>query len=269
MPITPQLVTAYSLCPRKAYLLMRGASMPPPHEYLDVLDHGRAKTKARFLDSCQATTLNTEEIVVDSTFSAGGFEATVDVMIRRQSSGPKPRQYYEPHLFVGNNVAANEHKIAVAFLCKTIGEASESILPTGAIVTKSGKVVRINVVNIDAALSPILSSLRAWASDLPPEPPSVVLNDHCPLCPFKAQCRRQAEQEDNLSLLDRMTPKVMRKYHSKGIFTVNQLSYLFKPRRRRRRGKLYWLPVKRSVVDLAIESRLKLVESMAFVRLDF
>ena len=32
---------------------------------------------------------------------------------------------------------------------------------------------------------------------------------------------------------------------------------------------LYWLPVKRSVVDLAIESRLKLVESMAFVRLDF
>ena len=33
--------------------------------------------------------------------------------------------------------------------------------------------------------------------------------------------------------------------------------------------KVYWLPVKRSVVDLAIESRLKLVESMAFVRLDF
>ncbi len=32
---------------------------------------------------------------------------------------------------------------------------------------------------------------------------------------------------------------------------------------------VYWLPVKRSVVDLAIESRLKLVESMAFVRLDF
>ena len=211
--------------------------MPPPHEYLAVLDHGRAKTKARFLASCQATTLNKEEIVVDATFSAGGLEATADVMIRRQSSGPKPRHYYEPHLFIGSNAAANEHKVAVAFLCKAIGEASESILPTGAIVTKSGKVVRINVANIDAALSPILSSLRAWASDLPPEPPHVVLNDHCPLCPFKAQCRRQAEQEDNLSLLDRMTPKVMRKYHSKGIFTVNQLSYLFKPRRRRRRGK--------------------------------
>ncbi len=33
-------------------------------------------------------------------------------------------------------------------------------------------------------------------------------------------------------------------------------------------GKLqvYWLPVKRSVVDLAIESRLSFVESMSFVR---
>ena len=35
------------------------------------------------------------------------------------------------------------------------------------------------------------------------------------------------------------------------------------------RLEVYWLPVKRSVVDLGIESRLSLVESMSFVRLDF
>lgn len=237
MPITLQLVTAYSLCPRKAYLLMRGDHRAPQHKYLDVLDRASAKTKAQFLASYQASTLSKNGIAVDATFLAGGLETTVDVMIRRQSSGPKPLQYYEPHLFVGNNVATNEHKIAVAFLCMAIGEASKPRPPTGAIVTKSGKVVRINVASLDAALSPILASLRAWASDLPQEPPPIVLNDHCPLCPFKARCSRQAEQEDNLSLLDRMTTKVMRKYHSKGIFTVNQLSYLFKPRRRRRRGK--------------------------------
>ena len=34
-------------------------------------------------------------------------------------------------------------------------------------------------------------------------------------------------------------------------------------------ARLYWLPVNRSVVDLVIESRLRLVESMTFVRLDF
>src|SRR5207302_7020431 len=69
----------------------------------------------------------------------------------------------------------------------------------------------------------------------PMQPPPVVLNKHCPYCSFKNVCRRQAEEADDLSLLDRMTPKAIRRYHSKGIFTVKQLSFLFKPRRRRRR----------------------------------
>ena len=44
----------------------------------------------------------------------------------------------------------------------------------------------------------------------------------------------QAEKEDSLTLLDRMTPQIMRKYHNKGIFTITQLSYQFKPRRQRK-----------------------------------
>ena len=64
--------------------------------------------------------------------------------------------------------------------------------------------------------------------------PPVILNRHCPLCPFRTECRAKAEADDDLSLLDRMTPKAIRRYHKKGIFTVTQLSYLFRPRRRRR-----------------------------------
>ena len=71
------------------------------------------------------------------------------------------------------------------------------------------------------------------ASDAPP----VVLNKHCPSCPFRDACLQQAEKEDNLSLLDRMTPKLMRKYHDKGIFTVRQLSHIYKPRRSRKKAK--------------------------------
>jgi len=44
------------------------------------------------------------------------------------------------------------------------------------------------------------------------------LNRHCPLCPFRADCRARAESEDDLSLLDRMTPKAIRRFHKKGIF---------------------------------------------------
>ena len=52
--------------------------------------------------------------------------------------------------------------------------------------------------------------------------------------PLSALCLAQAEQEDNLSLLDGVTARVMRQYEKKGIFTVKQLSYLFKPRKRKK-----------------------------------
>src|SRR5947209_20500309 len=34
-----------------------------------------------------------------------------------------------------------------------------------------------------------------------------------------------------------MTPKIMQRYHKKGIFTVKQLSYTFKPRRSRKQTR--------------------------------
>ena len=62
-----------------------------------------------------------------------------------------------------------------------------------------------------------------------------MLNKHCNVCQFRHQCRKLAEELDDLSLLDRMTPKIIGKYHKKGIFTVQQLSYLFRSRRIRKR----------------------------------
>jgi hypothetical protein len=86
-------------------------------------------------------------------------------------------------------------------------------------------------------ISSILEQIRAWSGEPTTQPPSVVLNKHCPFCPFKNVCREQAEAADDLSLLDRMTVKAIRQYHNKGIFTVHQLSYTFHPRRRPKRAK--------------------------------
>ena len=70
-------------------------------------------------------------------------------------------------------------------------------------------------------------------------PPDLVLNRHCGQCEFKARCSTQAREKDELSLLSGMSEKDRKRLHSKGIFTVTQLSYTFRPRRRRResRGK--------------------------------
>lgn len=67
--------------------------------------------------------------------------------------------------------------------------------------------------------------------------PSLILNRHCSVCEYNATCKEKAKDAGNMSLLDRATSKAIEKYKKKGIFTIQQLSYLYKPRRRKKRAK--------------------------------
>ena len=79
--------------------------------------------------------------------------------------------------------------------------------------------------------------------------PTPVLNKHCSECEFQARCRQKAIEKDDLSLLSRMTEKERKKFNSKGFFTITQLSYTFRPRRRPKR-----LVVKREKYHHSLES---------------
>jgi hypothetical protein len=65
------------------------------------------------------------------------------------------------------------------------------------------------------------------------DPPQFFKVPHCAECQFKNDCYKKLKERDCLSLLASMTPKTLAKYHNKGITTITQLAYLFKPRRRR------------------------------------
>src|SRR5262249_44281748 len=88
-----------------------------------------------------------------------------------------------------------------------------------------------------------------------PSPPDLVLNRHCPECEFQARCGQNAIERDDLSLLSGMTAKERQKLNSKGIFTVTQLSYTFRPRRRPRRLATKREKYHHSLKALAIRER--------------
>jgi predicted RecB family nuclease len=75
-----------------------------------------------------------------------------------------------------------------------------------------------------------ITSLLASSS-----PPDLVLIPDCAECEFQTRCRQKAIERDDLSLLSGMTEKQRKTLHDKGIFTVTQLSYTFRPRRRPKR----------------------------------
>jgi predicted RecB family nuclease len=91
----------------------------------------------------------------------------------------------------------------------------------GKIIGMDGTAHTVNLGNSSKDLLPLLEPLQEWTTTASPEPPPIILNKHCPLCPFQRLCQAQAVQEDNLSRLRGVTPKVVRNYERKGIFTVN------------------------------------------------
>jgi predicted RecB family nuclease len=64
-------------------------------------------------------------------------------------------------------------------------------------------------------------------------PPPFYKIPHCSECQFKHDCHQKLIERDCISLLPSISLKSMLKYHNRGITTITQLSYLFKPRRRR------------------------------------
>jgi predicted RecB family nuclease len=67
--------------------------------------------------------------------------------------------------------------------------------------------------------------------------PVLTLNDHCQECEFHNRCHAEATAKDDLSLLRVMSEAELRYHRSKGIFTVTQLSYTFRPRRKSKRAR--------------------------------
>ena len=245
--ITPDLVEAYGLCRRKAFLLLRGDTGDTPHEYVRLLDAHAASSLDTFVGSLEASgrivnrhpnpELNGRaDVFTHVLLKTESLEAVVDVLVRSDPGSSKAR-HFEPHLVVGTHTVTREQKIRLAFLGYLIAETHRFRPPTGVIVDATGRLQRIHLSKLMANLTPTIDTLNAWQTSLPSDPPPVLLNDHCPICPFRKSCLQQAEKDDSLTLLDRMTPKVMRKYHQRGIFTVTQLSFLFRPRRQRKKRR--------------------------------
>jgi predicted RecB family nuclease len=175
------------------------------------------------------------EIFIEATLKVEWWEAYCDVLTKVEQDISSQKVTFEPTLTVGTYSITKEQKIELSFIGKLLGQIQKQLPTVGTIVGMDGKAHRVNLESGYKAITPFMKILQGWSKQKPTEPPNLILNKHCPSCQFRDLCRDQALKENNLSLLDRMTPKAVQKYNKKGIFTVLQLSYLFRPRRKRKK----------------------------------
>jgi predicted RecB family nuclease len=243
--ITPEVVVAYAQCPRKAYLLLFNPDKGEPHEYVQILQQQRCTNQEKYIDHLKHTHADVQSyslenlrkgshVLINAQLQVDGFVADCGVLTRVEGPSTFGKHSYEPSIFVGTHSISKEQQLELSFVGYVL-ERFQSTLPvTGKIIGMDGKSHTVKLRESAKALRPLLEPLHAWITVDSPKPPPIVLNKHCPLCPFQRLCHAQAAQEDNLSLLDGVTARVLRQYERKGIFTVKQLSYLFKPRKRKK-----------------------------------
>lgn len=154
-------------------------------------------------------------------------------MLKRYSKSKLGNYSYEPLMFSCSNKVELEDRIKASYIGYVLNKVQEKKPENADVILNDGRKKTIKLNN--DYHTPIVNELNELLS-LDQKIPSVSLNKHCHLCPFEKNCLTTAEKEDSITLLGNMTSKVRKKYESKGIFTINQLSYLYKPRRRSR----YW-----------------------------
>ncbi|HEV2491964.1 MAG TPA: TM0106 family RecB-like putative nuclease [Terriglobia bacterium] len=244
--ITDDVFAAFLKCPTKSYLENSGC----PGVLSEFIDWNlqrerryRAECQARWDSECESLesltslplieTLKSQRypLLINSVVQVDGFRSSIDALEQICLGARRKRQQYIPIRMIPREKLTREDKCLLAFDALTLSRAVGKVPEFGKIV--HGNDFRMLRVKFDSLMritrSMVDKLVSQQASDKPPEP---VLNKHCPECKFRLRCRKVAEARNDLSLLSKMSAAERERLRNKGIFSVRQLSYTFKPRRR-------------------------------------
>lgn len=70
-------------------------------------------------------------------------------------------------------------------------------------------------------------------------PPVFYRISHCQICEFNQICSEKLRERDDLSLLGNLKPKEIEQKNNRGIFSVKQLSYTFRPKKNQYRRRKF------------------------------
>jgi predicted RecB family nuclease len=245
MTIALELLEAYVKCPTKCWLI----SKREPISDSGHVQWVQARNEAYLASGVQrllSETPHAECIVSPSAdkLKTGKWGLATNVVARAQrleshlhavkrmpSEGRRKPAQYSPVRFVPNNRLGKDARLLVAFDALALAEVLGEKVSFGQII--HGEDHTILKVRIPDQVGEVQKHLEEMTALLcSPSPPNLSLIRHCSECQFRSRCRQKAVEKDDLSLLSGMTVKERKKLRSKGIFTVTQLSYTFRPRRR-------------------------------------
>ncbi len=175
-------------------------------------------------------------LALETTTRAQNLESTIHAVERLTSEGRDKLALFIPIRFIFTNKLHKDDKLLLAFDAFVLSELLGREVGLGKIIHGDDRAtLKVNTGALASEVRRLTEEIGTLLSSN--SPPELILNRHCPQCEFQNQCRQKALEKDELSLLSGITETERHSHRSKGIFTVTQLSYTFRPRRAPKRAK--------------------------------
>jgi predicted RecB family nuclease len=253
--VTDDIFVSFLHCNRKAFLRAAGTSGSPTDIETVLLDLGqsyRRQALKAFLSSyptqdvlhdpprLEEALKSPMQVIVNATASADGLSSLIQAAERMKGMDQNSASVFAPVLFILNETVSHADKLLLAFNALVLSSIQGVLPPIGKIVHGSTyKVLKCKIEPLVEEARKLVSQIQA-AQVEGAATPRVRLNRHCNICEFRADCQRLAEETDDLSLLQGLSEKEIQKQQKRGVTTVTQFSYSYRPGRRgkRKSGKV-------------------------------
>jgi len=269
MQIHTPLIHAYNTCKYKAHLLLKGETCTPTeYEIWRTENHVKYARLAvdaivaRFKPSSilQESTITPSDLrggyalLISPTVQHEQFAFQYDALRRIDGKSELGKFCYVPVLFHSGSKPREEHRRLLAFGALVLAR-TQGFRPTAGLVVYSDpcKISRLQLGKLTSVADQAIDGINQLNNS--PDTPPLTLNRHCQVCQFRDLCITQAQASDDLSLLRSMSETEKNKNNRKGIFTVEQLSYTFRPRKRPKNQQRDWSPYYHSLQALAIREK--------------
>ena len=172
-------------------------------------------------------------LILDAVVEDGGFSLVFDALRRVDAAACQENRQYVPILVFEGEKIRKEHRQVLEVYALVLGRIQGVEPKSGMII--HGRGCRSTRVHFTGGLARAARTLEELSRLVGSDPPPLVLNDHCQVCEFRRRCLEEARTKDDISLLRGLNERAIKKLKKKGITTVTQLSYTFRPRKETKR----------------------------------
>lgn len=205
----------------------------------------------KFENSRRITEVN---VFIQPILNTGVYQISFDAIEIIPNKKSSSNKLHIPIIVSTKEKISAAEKLSVCIKCVILSELYGINYKFGEIV--HGQDLRIDKFKIEPffpKVKKILTELNMISNG--DFQPLIYHKNHCKICEFQETCEKALKKEDSLGLLYSMDEKEIKKYNDKGIFTVKQLSYTFRPRKRSKRLKTKSHPYYLSLQALAIREQ--------------